>query len=101
MGRSGGYKCYNIHCNSCIGKTLCGEPADSALECENRIVTHKTNADRIRSMSDEEIAKWICSIMTAECCDQRCPGRDICNPGSNGLVKWMKQPVKEGADFCG
>lgn len=55
-----------------------------------------TNADRIRAMSDEELAEWICSIMTAECCDQRCPARDICNLGDNGLVKWMKQPAKEG-----
>lgn len=54
-----------------------------------------TNADRIRAMTDEELAKWICSIMTAECCDQRCPARDICNLGDNGLVKWMKQPAEE------
>ena len=55
-----------------------------------------TNADRIRSMSDEELAEWLCSLMTAECCDQRCPARDICNLGDNGLVKWMKQPAEEG-----
>lgn len=54
-----------------------------------------TNADRIRAMSNEELAKWICSIMTAECCDQRCPAMDICNLGDNGLVKWMKQPAEE------
>lgn len=54
-----------------------------------------TNADRIRAMSDDELAKWICSIMTAECCDQRCPGRDICTFGDNGLIKWMKQPADE------
>lgn len=59
MSRSGGYKCYNIQCGSCIGKTLCGEPGDGALSCVNRIVTRKTNADRIRSMSDEELAKWL------------------------------------------
>lgn len=54
-----------------------------------------TNADRIRAMSDEQLAEWLCSIMTAECCDQRCPGRDICNIGDNGLLKWMKQPAEE------
>ena len=54
-----------------------------------------TNADRIRAMSDEELAEWMCSLMTAECCDQRCPARDICNLGDNGLVKWMKQPAEE------
>lgn len=54
-----------------------------------------SNADRIRAMSDEELAKWLCSLMTAECCDQRCPARDICHLGDNGLVKWMKQPAEE------
>lgn len=48
MSRSGGYKCYNIKCGSCIGKTLCGEPADAALGCDNRIVTPTTNSVRIR-----------------------------------------------------
>lgn len=59
MSRSRGYKCYNIDCGSCIGKTLCGEPEDAAIGCDNRIVTEKTNADRIRSMSDEELAKFL------------------------------------------
>ena len=54
-----------------------------------------TNSDRVRAMSDEELAEWMCSLMTAECCDQRCPARDICNLGDNGLVKWMKQPAEE------
>lgn len=67
MGRSGGYKCYNIQCGSCIGKTLCGEPADSALGCVNRIVSNKTNADRIRAMSDEELAREIYSMQKTMC----------------------------------
>ena len=45
MSRSGGYKCYNIQCGSCIGKTLCGEPGEDALSCADRIVPRKTNAD--------------------------------------------------------
>ena len=62
MSRSGGYKCYNIRCSSCIGKTLCGEPADAALGCENRIVSKETNADRIRDTSDEELAAYLAEI---------------------------------------
>lgn len=54
-----------------------------------------TNGDRIRAMSNKELAEWICSHMTAECCDQRCPARDICNLGDNGLVKWIEQPAEE------
>ena len=59
MGRSGGYKCYNIHCSSCIGKTLCGEPEDKALGCDSRIVTNKSNGERIRPMSMEELANFM------------------------------------------
>ena len=55
----------------------------------------KTNADRLRAMSDEELAAWVCSHMTPDCCELRCPARDICSLGDNGLVKWMKQPAEE------
>lgn len=72
-----------------------GDNLDIQMERDCRSFVQATNADRIRSMSDEQLAKWLCSIMTAECCDQRCPARDICNLGDNGLVKWMKQPAEE------
>ena len=54
-----------------------------------------TEADRIRSMSDEELAAWVCSHMTPDCCELKCPARDICSLGDNGLVKWMKQPAEK------
>ena len=28
----------------------------------------QTNADKIRSMTDEALGKWICSIMSSDCC---------------------------------
>ena len=55
----------------------------------------QTNADRIRAMSDEELAHWICKKMTS-CSSNVCPGADLCQSGdglANGLVKWRKQPV--------
>lgn len=55
----------------------------------------QTNADRIRAMSDEELAKWLCSILTAECCDRSCPARYMCDFDDNGLIKWLKQPAEE------
>ena len=53
-----------------------------------------TNADRIRSMSDEELAKFLCGISTAECCDRSCPARGICGFEDNGMIKWLKQPAE-------
>lgn len=63
-----------------------------------RLIDHEkpqTNADRIRAMSDEELAKWLCDISTAECCDRSCPARDMCDIGDNGMIKWLKQPAEE------
>ena len=60
MSRAKGYKCFNIKCGSCIGKTLCGEPEDTALVCVDRVIGKPmTNADRIRAMSDEELAEFL------------------------------------------
>lgn len=58
----------------------------------------QTNADRIRAMSDEELAVFICD-RCSDCSIEVCPGADMCNGRdgrSNGLVKWLKQPVKDG-----
>lgn len=55
-----------------------------------------SNAERIRAMSDKELAEWICSLMSEDSCEQRCPGRDMCHAGILGLLRWMYQPVSEG-----
>lgn len=54
-----------------------------------------TNADRIRAMSDEELADFLYGVMTAECCDRSCPGRETCEPGHKGLLEWLKQPAEK------
>ena len=55
---------------------------------ECKLGVKKTNADRIRSMSDEELKKFICSMFKCEFCDfelgERC-----------GLLNWLQQPAKE------
>ncbi len=46
-----------------------------------------TNADKIRSMTDEELKKFICSMFKCEFCDfelgKRC-----------GLLIWLQQPAE-------
>ena len=47
----------------------------------------KTNADRIRAMSDEELKEFICSILKCEFCKfERWGGCE--------LLEWLKQPPK-------
>lgn len=81
MSRAKGYKCFNIKCGSCIGKTLCGEPEDTALGCVNRVVGKPmTNADRIRSASDEELAEFLI---------------DLADDGNLRIRDWLQQPAGE------
>ena len=48
----------------------------------------KTNADRIRSMNDEMLRDFICSMLKCEYCQFELWGR--CE-----LLKWLQQPVEE------
>ncbi len=53
-----------------------------------------TNADRIRSMTDEELARW---LVDATVCERVCGEDEYCH--GNECVKrvtdWLKQPAKE------
>ena len=105
MSRTKGYKCFNIKCGSCIGKTLCGEPEDTALGCVGRVIGKPmTNADRIRAMTDEELAEYVCRNSINTLCDIICGGE--CNAIStlkrSGdwackeiVMKWLQQPAGE------
>lgn len=48
-----------------------------------------TNADKIRSMTDEELARVV---------DMVCPPDTACNDGQQCIkcwIEWLKQPVEE------
>lgn len=54
----------------------------------------KTNFDRIKAMSVEELANFICDI--ADCED--CPGWLLCRSGggaANGLIKYLESEVEK------
>ena len=81
MSRTKGYKCFNIKCGSCIGKTLCGEPEDTDLVCVDRVIGKPmTNADRIRSMTDKELAEFLI---------------DLADDGNLRIRDWLQQPARE------
>lgn len=63
----------------------------------------KTNADRIRAMSDEELAVFVRGIIMAEDCPvtgcecDKCLFKEVCFNGSKWYGKeteWLKQPVE-------
>ena len=71
------------------GKILNGE---TVKDCHQM-----TNADRIRSMSDEELSAWIASMTTVcECCAEinECESPKCFNKCLHGVEDWLKQPPK-------
>lgn len=57
-----------------------------------------TNADRIRSMTDEELAKWIDWFLgRCEWCDTDKMGTDDCSDVSCTpcILNWLQQPAEE------
>ena len=94
--RAKGYKCSNVKCDRCAWHSMCGELGDAALNCVDRIITIQTNADRIRAMSDYELAQMLATgkgtftclkcmeFIDGECsmkCDERC-------------LEWLHQPAE-------
>lgn len=68
----------------CTFSKHCFEPEEKPI---------KTNADRIRSMSDEELAKWMLSagICTRDLSDVKCDGVSC----KECRIDWLRQPVEE------
>lgn len=57
-----------------------------------------TNGDRIRSMTDEELAKWlngICNMCISESGCTGCPMYDGCAADVDWQEEWLKQEVQE------
>ena len=85
-------KCNNLvndWCEKLINKPNQNMQRDCQHFCE------KTNADRIRSMTDEELAAWIASMTTVcECCAEinECESPKCFNKCLHGVEDWLQQP---------
>ena len=62
----------------------------------------KTNADRIRSMSDEELARWLERIRlccSTDLCGRNCPLAEVCYSSAEApkeMLDWLKQEAEDG-----
>lgn len=83
--------------------TILREALDMAVKAledvTDKNVGKMTNADRIRAMSDEELATFISEIAD-ECernteCNQHCYGCDIEYCMRESCLKWLQQPAEE------
>lgn len=70
-------------------------------ECEKNCYYNtrevKTNADRIRAMTDKELAEWLAEVLfhcSNTICDERCPMyKCCCDQPSDNIEDWLKQEV--------
>lgn len=72
---------------------ICNNKKCSLGECDQpetcaAYVPVITNADRIRTMSDEELKEFLCSILQCEFC--KFEGWGGCE-----LLEWLRQPAEE------
>lgn len=65
------------------------------LDCCDFVVTQKTNADRIRAMSDEELARTF--AQTGNCPPSSEYGHN-CERCGKCWLDYLRQPVKDGED---
>ena len=94
--------CYNCGGHGFITSTYENGQTSAICPVCGGIGTHEiqmTNADRIRSMTDEELATFISEIAD-ECernteCNQHCYGCDIEYCVRESCLKWLQQPVEE------
>ena len=65
---------------------------------EEPFMPPKTNADRIRAMSDEGLAKFLCNFRSCDSSGHPCTGckaEPNCYTGHNGMIDWLQQPAEE------
>ena len=56
-----------------------------------------TNADRIRAMTDEELAEFMCHSVSPSCVANcsACEAAEFCYMGHVGWLDWLKKEVEE------
>ena len=57
-----------------------------------------TNADKIRSMTDEELAMFLCDFRSCDADEYICEGckaTKYCRAGHAGTIDWLQQPAEE------
>lgn len=64
------------------------------------IQTALTNADRIRSMRDEELSEFINAVTVCDCCvyDGKCVEYNNIPKCRKGVFEWLQKPVEGSAD---
>ena len=85
-----GFKCVEDMAQAVLNYTYKGK---TLKEWADSISEPQTNADHIRAMSDEELARFI----TDDLCELFCGSPSICDGQCEGkMLSWLKAPAEEG-----
>ena len=66
--------------------------------CGHKKNIPQTNADRIRSLSDEELCEFLGQYSFFEMCDEGCDACAYKGDCEKRLLEWLQQPVKDGGN---
>ena len=90
-------KCYGHEECEYNGQPECRLP--DGMKCPHGVKADKpANADRIRAMSDEELAKFLCNFRSCDSSEHPCNGckaEPHCHTGHNGMEDWLQMPAEE------
>ena len=77
-------------CNQCKYTDRQGEKVPS-----NWKPLPMTNADRIRAMSDEELAEFLGEYRFCDICEEGCDACSYHGDCDKRIMEWLKQPAEE------
>ena len=69
-----------------------GQPCTFSKECFEAEEVHNTNADRIRAMSDKELARFLAEVEYR----RSAAGGGAIWKGMAHALEWLQQPPEEG-----
>lgn len=77
----------------------CGDEEASYLDgsdcdkfAKKVLAAPQTNGDWMRSADDKDLAFFLCNLLDAGGCITKCPAKEHCHAGHNGMIDWLKQP---------
>lgn len=87
-------------CDKCMKHDICGKrEVFGAVGCVDDFQQKpQTNADKIRSMSDEELAEFLSENTNCDCCNIQCIDKLNCPSMSSCLfrfIEWLQSEVSE------
>ena len=87
-----------MKCDNCKKHDDCASGSGLVWPCGAYAPKIVTNADRIRAMSDEELATFISEIAdnceTSTSCHQHCYGCDVEYCEYRMCLNWLRQPTE-------